>query len=117
MRSYGPRFDPETGAMHARVHQATDYNRTTLLRQRKIGNGTLKFMLVRSSTPGARRYVQLHAEYEDAGVAEYVIVQCENELDEARQHARLERIMLAASARPTGANSDASAQDPAAAAI
>ncbi len=112
MRSYGSRFDPDTGAQHARVHQATDYNRTTLLRERRIGNGTLKFELVRSSAPGARRYVQLHADYEDAGEGVTTIVRCESQLEEAREHSRLERIMLAASARPSDANSDASAQAP-----
>jgi len=100
VRSFGPRVDEHTGSPHARVAQAHDYDRVQLLRERKIGNGTLRLELVTASSGPARRLVRWVAEYTDAGVHEQRIVQCSDELDEQRQHARLEAEMLLAAARP-----------------
>jgi hypothetical protein len=48
------------------------------------------------------RIVQLLAEYEDAGVDVQQVVQCQDELEEAREAERLELLILTASIRPTG---------------
>lgn len=83
----------------------------TTLRERKVGNGKLTLVLIRSAAPGTKRLVQWRAEYTEAGVFTTQVVGCEDELDEARQLARLERVILAASARPSDANTDALAED------
>lgn len=101
MRSWGPRVDPETGATHARVAQAHDYDRRTVLRELRVGNGTLRLELIRSSSPGTRRLVQWRADYTEGDEGVTRVVNCADELDEARQHARLEREMLAAAAKPS----------------
>jgi hypothetical protein len=100
--SYGPRVDAETGELHARVSQAHDYSRVTILWRRRVGNGTIDCELLRSPTP-AQRLVQLRAQYTDAGEPVLHIIKCSDELDEARQAARLQRLILLASARPTSA--------------
>lgn len=100
MRSYGPRVD-EHGAPHMRVGQAHDYDVVTTLWRRRIGNGTIDCQLLRAKVP-AKRLVQLRAEYIEDGIDTLEIVQVDDELDEARQCARLERKMLLAAAKPTG---------------
>lgn len=101
MRSYGPRVDPDTGTLHMRVRQAHDYDRQMTLWRRKVGNGHIDCKMLRASSGPARRIIQLHATYTDAGVLTMSIVTCENELDEAIQISRLEARVLAASSRPT----------------
>lgn len=101
-RSWAPQQDSDTGGRHMRVTDAIDYERSrvTTLWRRPIGNGTLRCELLRGHKT-SRRLVQLVAEYEDAGDAAARTCVCDDELDEARQVARLERIMLEASARPS----------------
>jgi hypothetical protein len=101
VRSYGPRVDPDTGGLHARVSQAHDYDRVTILRKQTVGNGTIETLLVRASAPGTRRLVQLRARYTEGDTAVERIVGCDDELDEARQRVNLERDMLAAAAKPS----------------
>ena len=101
MGSWSPnRFDRD-GVQHARVGHAADYSIELPLYHREVGNGTIFCRLLKSPTP-AKRIVQLVAEYSDAGVEVQHVVQCEGEADEKRQLERLERIVLAASRRPSG---------------
>jgi hypothetical protein len=100
MRSHGPRVDPETGALHARVNQAHDYELATILWRRRIGNGTLTCKLFRARSGPARRIIQLEAAYTDAGVTSTLVSQVNDPLEEQFVAARMEREILAASARP-----------------
>jgi len=100
-RSYGPRVDPLTGGIHARVSDAIDYSQITTLWQRRVGNGTLRCELLRGHKP-SRRKVQLVAEYSDAGSDVLRMIVVDDELEEARAVRRIEQAMLAAQARPTG---------------
>lgn len=103
-RSFGPRFDPD-GTQHARVAQAADYSIEVALYHRKVGNGWIHCRMLKAPTvsTGSRRIVQLVAEYSDAGVDVHQVVQCSSEQEETAQLARLERIILTASRRPTAA--------------
>jgi hypothetical protein len=101
VRSWGRRTDPETGALHARVSQAHDYDRVDVLRASKVGNGMIETLLVTASSGPARRLVQLRARYTEGGVLVDRIVQVYDELDEARQRAQLELDMLAAARKPS----------------
>jgi hypothetical protein len=100
-RTYGPRVDADTGGLHMRVPDAIRYERerVTTLWTRRVGNGTLTLELLRGHKP-SRRLVQLVADYEDAGNGIIRTCVCEDQLDEARQIARLEKLMLEASIRP-----------------
>jgi hypothetical protein len=89
--------DPD---QHARVAHAAEYSLELPLYQRRVGNGTITCRMLKSPTP-AKRLVQLVAEYYDAGVQVTQVVQCEDEPDEVRQLARLERRILEASRRPS----------------
>jgi hypothetical protein len=102
LKSYAPRQDAETGGMHMRVPDAVDYERqrVTTAWRRKVGNGTLTCEVLRGHKR-SRRLVQLVAEYEDAGDAALRTCICDDELDEARQVQRLEKLMLEAAARPS----------------
>jgi hypothetical protein len=100
VRSYGPRIDPETGALHARVSQAHDYTLATILWRRRIGNGTIECKMYRSTSGPARRIVQLHAEYIDAGIHTSAVVGVASVFEERVEALRLEKIILAASTRP-----------------
>jgi hypothetical protein len=101
-RSYAPRVDEETGALHLRVPDAIRYERerVTTLWQRKVGNGTLTCELLRGHKP-SRRIVQLVADYEERGNGVLRTCVCEDELDQARQEARLEQLMLDAAILPS----------------
>lgn len=105
-RSYGPRVDPETRSLHARVSQAHDYDHITTLWTRKVGTGQIVCQLRRASEP-AQRIVQLVAEYEDAGVLTTQIVQVESADEEKREALRLESLILESIVRPTTGVSDA----------
>jgi hypothetical protein len=98
-RSYGPRFDPD-GTQHARVAHAADYSIELPLYHRRVGNGMISCRMLKAPTP-AKRIIQLVAEYSDAGVAVQHVVQCTSEAEEVRQLERLERLILAASRRPS----------------
>jgi hypothetical protein len=100
--SYGPRVDEHTGALHMRVPDAIKYERerVTTLWSRKVGNGTLRCELLRGDKP-SRRLVQLVADYEERGNGQLRTCICTDELDEARQVARLEKLMLEAAILPT----------------
>jgi hypothetical protein len=101
-KTYGPRVDEETGGLHMRVPDAIRYERerVTTLWRRKVGNGTLRCELLRGDKP-SRRLVQLVADYEERGNGVLRTCVCSDELDQARQEARLERLMLEASVLPT----------------
>jgi hypothetical protein len=114
MRSFGPRVDPETGALHARVSQAHDYTRVTTLWRRTVGNGSIECKMYRAASGPARRIIQLHAEYTDAGVHTTTVCGVADPLDEQRQAARLERVIRAASARPDPTAAPPEAPSPAA---
>ena len=101
MRSYARRVDPETGGLHMRVAHEADYAVDRMLYRRLIGNGIVTCRLLKSDAAGARGLVQLVAEYSDAGVLTTQVSLCESEDDEIRQLSRLEKIILAASRRPT----------------
>jgi hypothetical protein len=99
--NYGPRIDPETGAQHAPVAQATDYTRLTPLRHIEVAGGTIDVHLVRSPTPGARVMTRVHARYTLEGDPVDQVVTCRDEHDEATTLRRLEQEMRAAQTRPT----------------
>lgn len=101
-KSYAPRVDEDTGALHMRVPDAVRYERerVTTLWSRKVGNGTLRCELLRGHKP-ARRIVQLVADYEEAGNGMLHTCVCEDELDQARQEERLEKLMLKAAVLPS----------------
>lgn len=84
-----------------RVPDAITYERerVTTLWKRRVGNGTLTLELLRGHKP-SRRLVQLVADYEDAGNGVIRTCVCEDQLDEARQTERLEKLMLDAANRP-----------------
>jgi hypothetical protein len=101
VRSFGRRVDPETGGLHARVHQAHDYDRVQLLRETRVGNGTIETLLITASSGPARRLVQLRAQYTEGGVGVDRVVQCKDELEEALQRRQLELDMLEAARKPS----------------
>lgn len=91
------------GDQHMGVAHAAHYERVTTLWHRRIGNGSIECQLLRAKRP-AKRLVQLLAEWDDAGTPTTAIVMIKDELEEAREAARLERTILAASIRPTAPN-------------
>jgi hypothetical protein len=93
-----PRFDA-SGDQHAAVAHAADYELVTTLWRRRVGNGSITCQLLRAKRP-AKRIVQLHAEWTDAGVPTTCICQVHSPAEEAHDAARLERLILAASRRP-----------------
>ena len=93
------RLDPD-GTQHARVAHAADYSIELPLYDRRVGNGHIFCRMLRSPTP-AKRIVQLVAEYSDAGVEVLRVVQCASEQEEITQLERLEKLILAASRRPS----------------
>jgi hypothetical protein len=99
MKLRAPRTDPD-GTQHMPVAHAADYGVAIAYYHRSIGNGTITCEGLRSPTP-AKRLVRLLAEYTDAGEHITHMVQCDSEEDETRQLARLERLILAASRRPS----------------
>jgi hypothetical protein len=99
-RSYGPRVDAETGQLHARVAQAHDYQLVTVLWRRRVGNGAIECQFLRSTSGPAKRLVQLHATWSDAGVPTTAVCQVHSPEEEARDAMRLEHMILAASRRP-----------------
>jgi hypothetical protein len=101
-RSYAPRVDEETGGLHMRVPDAIRYERerVTTLWQRRVGNGTLRCELLRGHKP-SRRIVQLVADYEERGHGVLRTCVCDDELDQARQEERLEKLMLDAAILPS----------------
>jgi hypothetical protein len=100
MRSYGPRVDPETGALHKRVSQAHEYQVASLLWRRPVGNGIVTCELLRSITGPAKRIVQLRADYTDAGTVTTDVIQLAGEDDEQLQVMLLTVKILEASRRP-----------------
>lgn len=100
MRSYGPRTDPETGALHKRVSQAHDYDVAQILWHRPVGNGSITCELLRSSSGPAKRIVQLHARYTDAGVLTDRVIHLAGEDDEQLRVMLLTVDILEASRRP-----------------
>ena len=101
-KSYAPRVDQETGGLHMRVADAIVYerHRVTTLWSRRVGNGTLRCELLRGHKP-SRKVVQLVADYEERGNGMLRTCVCDDELDQARQEARLEQLMLAAAILPS----------------
>jgi hypothetical protein len=81
------------------VANAAAYELVTVLWRRRVGNGSIECRLVRAKRP-AKRLVQLLAEYSDAGELCTTVVQVADVDEEAREALRLERLILAASARP-----------------
>lgn len=94
------RLDADGVTQHAPVAAAADYSIETPLYHRSVGNGTITCRMLKAPTP-AKRIVQLVGEYTDAGVEVLHVVQCESEDEEIRQLERLERVILAASRRPS----------------
>lgn len=95
------RLDPDGVTQHAAVANAGEYSIDLPLYHRRVGNGTITCrMLKRKGGPG-KRIVQLVGEYSDAGEGVTHVVQCASETEEVEQLARLERIILAASRRPS----------------
>lgn len=103
MRSFGPRVDVETGALHARVAQASDYTRVLVLRSETIAGARVDTELVTSASPGTRRIVRLHATYTDEGDQVDRIIYTTDQLDEAAAKQLLEREIRAASRRSADA--------------
>ncbi len=99
MPSYGPRVDPDTGALHARVAQAHDYNHVLVLRSETIAGAQVTTEFVTSASPGTRRLVRLHAIYTDEGDQVDRIIYTTDQLDEAACKQLLEREIRAASRR------------------
>jgi hypothetical protein len=99
VRSYGPRFIDD-GEQTMRVAQAHDYSIELPLYVRRVGSGSITCRMLKAPTP-AKRIVQLVAEYVEAGIDTTRVVQCESEVEEMHQLARLEGIILAAERRPT----------------
>lgn len=103
MRSFGPRVDPDTGELHARVSQAHDYTRITLLREETIAGAKVRTELVASPSPGTHRRIRLHATYTDQGDHVDRIIYTTDQLDEASCKRLLEREIRAANTRSTAA--------------
>lgn len=99
MREVGRRHDAD-GTVHRRVRNIGTYSEVTTLRRIRIGTGSIEVRLAKNAAGPGRRIVQLVADYNDAGVAVQHVVQCDDELDEARQLQRLERLILEAMRRP-----------------
>jgi hypothetical protein len=101
MPSYGRRVDEDTGALHAPVALATDYDRSVLLRSIKVPGGVIDVYHVTSSSPGSRRMTRLHARYTEEGDVVDRVITCRSEIDEASTLRRLDREIREASQRPT----------------
>lgn len=84
-----------------RVPDAVEYDRAKSIQlwRRTVGNGTLTCELLKADKPGARRLVQLIADYEVAGDGHLRTCICDDEDDEQRQVKRLTELMLAAQVR------------------
>jgi hypothetical protein len=93
-----PLFDA-SGDQHMAVAHAADYEVVTVLWRRRVGNGSITCKLLRAKKP-AKRIVQLHAEWTDAGVPTACVCQVHSPEEEQADAARLERQILAASRRP-----------------
>jgi hypothetical protein len=95
------RLDSDGVIQHAPVANAADYAVDVVLYRRQVGTGSIVCRMLKSPTP-ARRIVQLAATYNESGVQTDRIVQCASETEEVAQLERLERIIRAASCRPSG---------------